>query len=658
MQFQASETPVRPSDECNVNFLKVGTPTTSLSDVEVARCPDSSLSHQENLWITPVNITEDVSDLSSRFSGVDDKAKRNMDPLSSFFPDVYSTPVATAHLSDSLPYSPSQPILSDISQPSVTKYLGSPNSPDPDLEFFTPMSQMKSRLLPNDNQISKLKPKQLATEYLDLHKNSSDDKYPAGVRDSTKALIKVCKSVGKKSVLKTATSSGKSENCAFMDGYERKGESNKADLSANLSTVIGGTILKISEPLLETYESCAKLNSSNSVMFQAEDIEEVKSFCKYKDKNRDFETVDPSSMNMTPDAHSSEVDVKSSRVNHDTENTGPSQIMKIKAKDVGVQKKMVKRGNCVKVATAPRLKVGKRGKPIKVSSDCVPASKANTEVLKKDKMEESECNTDVNLPVMNDYSTENEMQKINIDNNSVNQSQNIEIEEKQPTCNESETIEVHDPAVVDSSVTKRKRGRPKKSSLGSQSYTSLEPGSSQDTGGISPTVTDDVTECRSLLQEESVVKEKSRRLRRSSFEIYKVFKEEVNEKVAEENQDSGNVLQYCNGKLAPVSAPRKRKKSNTEEDIAKIYTSKDYVPLPTKALETISESPIISKKARKLKRLIEFGSFYHIPSIKQKKRQQKAAKMGWDARKVRKNKIPDDVAQQKLQSIWEDLEKD
>ncbi|XP_062582216.1 axoneme-associated protein mst101(2)-like [Saccostrea cucullata] len=165
-------------------------------------------------------------------------------------------------------------------------------------------------------------------------------------------------------------------------------------------------------------------------------------------------------------------------------------------------------------------------------------------------------------------------------------------------------------------------------------------------------------------QEELLVAErKSRRLRRRSFEIYKAYKEEsseieLKEPSTEETKVFGNVLKDLNGTTAPTKAPRKRKKCDSEEDIVKIYTSKNYIPPAVKALETISESPTIAKQARKLKRMIEFGSLYHVPPIKQKKRQQKAVKRGWDQRKLRKNKMSDDIAQQKLQSIWDDLDKD
>jgi hypothetical protein len=475
--------------------------------------------------------------------------------------------------------------------------------------------------------MSKFRPKQLAAQYTDAHKYSNEDRCEEVLGDSVNQMSKVCESAGERSVLEEVTSVKERENC-------------KSGLSTNLDTA--GTTVKVSEPLLENFESCAEGNSSNGI---TEDIKEVKSFCKYKDKNieKDLEASDSSEMNM---GYPSEIDVRSSVANEDTQKTGPSQIMKTKAKGEGIKRK-------IKAAPAPRMKLQERGRAIKVNSDCV----VNTEFVSnlKDGLGESEVKNDVNVPVTNEPS-ESEVQKISSGICSASQSQSINVEEKGPLGNESEIKEVNDIAVIEKFVSDRRRGRPKKTSLCSMPNIPQE-SSSPDTETISPSVTEEEIECGSLPQEELVAKKKTR-LRRSSLEIRKALKEDSDEKLNEENVDTGNVLQDCNGKLAPVKGPRKRKKSTPEEDITKIYTSKNYVPIPTKAIETIYESPVASKKSRKLKRLIDFGSLYYIQPVKQKRRQQKAVKMGWDPRKARKNKIPDDIAQQKLQSVWEELEKD
>lgn len=305
--------------------------------------------------------------------------------------------------------------------------------------------------------------------------------------------------------------------------------------------------------------------------------------------------------------------------------------------------------------TKSKVKSAKRGRPRKLSQDDSTTIKTNMQRFSESvDHETSHSKIESNASVQ-------ERRNVCMDVEADCQINGTEI----PTCNEFEThsAEVHEST---SQKVKRKRGRPRKSLSDDQSCALPVSCPSVSPTDDASTTEDNNTQCEDGQSKEELIAEekKSRRLRRRSFEIFRASREEPSETKEEEQteqeekKDFGSVLKDLNGTTAPVKAPRKRKKLESEEDIAKIYTAKNYLPPPLKALETISESPSLAKQARKLKRLIDFGSLYHIPQIKQRKRQQKAAKRGWDQKKVRKSKIPDDVAQQKLQSIWDELDTD
>lgn len=652
-QFRITETPDRTSEVDRRSLLDFQ--NTSLSDVEGPRCPDSCIGQQESLGITPVVIEEEMISQHSERVTNDDTKERS--PLPEPHPDDYSTPIAPPVLSDSLPYSPSQPFVADISQSPTISSLVSPNSPASNGEFFTPLSQIKSRVVRNSNKKirTKLQPKQLSADYsdVDLKSNEHINKGDSTCTSPKTHFMKVCKTLGEKLALLKKTSiltDSTQNNLNDSDvAFENQLHDNQtADVEVNVSP---GTV-DSSPNLIELLPENIEYNEQNT-MLETENVELEKSLVKDKKENRSSDSLVPVG---TGDVDASVFPSPEISCSDQTEENLPQVIQ---ARDV--EEKKENNSNVLKISfissnadTTSKVNSAKRGRPRKLSQDDSTTSRSTMQKFPESVDHESsysriESNTSVQ-----------EKKNVCLDLEADYQIKGTEIS----TCNESET---HSAEVDESTFqkVKKKRGRPKKSLSDDQSCELPVSSPSASPTVDASTTEDNNTECEDGQSQEIQIAEekKSRRLRRRSFEIFRASREEPSETTEdqaeqEEKKDFGSVLKDLNGTTAPVKAPRKRKKSESEEDIAKIYTAKNYLPPPTKALETISESPSLAKQARKLKRLIDFGSLYHIPQIKQKKRQQKAAKRGWDQKKVRKSKIPDDVAQQKLQSIWDELDTD
>lgn len=664
-QFRIAETPDKTTEVDCQSLLDFR--NTSLSEVEEPRCPDSSIGQQESLRITPVVIEEEM--ISRQSGKVTNEDKKERTPLPEAHPNDYSTPIAPPVLSDSLPYSPSQPFVADISQSPTLSSLVSPNSPASDGEFFTPLSQIKSRVVRNSNKKirTKLQPKQLSAGYSDVDLKSNEH---INIGDPTSAkshFMNVCKSLGEKlALLKNTSISADSaqnnvndSNVSFDNGFE---DDKIANIELKVSQKNVDSTPTISESLQENVECIEKTNVRDNKIFNTENAELEKLLVKERKGSMNSDDIIPvgtgdvdASVFPSPEVgFSDQIEENSPQVIHARdvkgENENNSNVLK-----KSVTKKQIPLSSSA--GNTSKVKSAKRGRPKKLSQD-------NSTTIRT---------TMQSVP----ESVEKEMNYNNIEScASVQESKNVcmdlEADSQMKlkmteisTCNEYETHLAEDD-ISTSQKVKRKRGRPRKSLSDDQCGALPVTCPSVFPTDDAVTMEDNNTECEDgQSQEEQIAEEKkSRRLRRRSFEIFRACREEPSETTTEdkteqeETKDFGSVLKDLNGTTAPVKAPRKRKKSESEEDIAKIYTAKDYLPPPLKALETISESPSLAKQARKLKRLIDFGSLYHIPPIKQKKRQQKAAKRGWDQRKVRKNKIPDDVAQQKLQSIWDELDTD
>ncbi|XP_061197699.1 uncharacterized protein LOC133205829 [Saccostrea echinata] len=833
LPFKVAETQSNTTEVEHLNFLNVDIQTTPLSEVEGARCPDRSIGDQDNLGITPVNITEDVLNPSTEKSSFIDDTPRSSTstPLPKIHPEVFSTPLAPPHLSDLLPYSPSQPILADISQSQESSSLVSPCSPASDVEFFTPMSHMKSH--PSQNDIlssrktngTKFKPKQLAAEYSNEKMDGMKNKDRLG--DSAANFAKVCKSLGEKLLMLKKTNSSEEKTTQSLTGiveedvgFERKEENSEIDQSLKTCISPGTTDinLKTTKSPQKTMDSCVVSQSCDKLILETEQNEEpLEHLLGSNDKydGKDIQLAEFSDLDLKP-CLTSDIHCLSKAY------SGSPQHSQDKNSEIEEKSKTLN-NNVKNVEMQEKGQPRKRGRPRKTSTD-LPTSDALKQVVSENLEENMNClmnivNTNkgsneasvTNLSNLKNVHACNEMQNVDMNIDFVDLRQGKELDKEELVCNESEITATDDSAGrcgTFSPVLKRHRGRPRKKSLDSKlvqiggnsaSHTecdvktcedgqqqeellanekksrklrrkslyifkaSLEvpcstelredsaedvrdfnssqlqkeprveekkPSNSQDkalenlkdfrdesckadleedsmteTGNMKcqnshlqeelkrkekkprksletlkdckeepckgdieedSTTENGNVECGNSHQQDELIaaERKSRRLRRRSFEIYKASREEPSEielkeeSSTEDTKDFGNVLKDLNGTTAPAKAPRKRKKSDSEEDIVKIYTSKNYVAPQVKALETISESPTIAKQARKLKRMIEFGSLYHVPPIKQKKRQQKAVKRGWDQRKLRKNKISDDIAQQKLQNIWNDLDKD
>lgn len=655
-QFRITETPGRTSEVDRRSLLDFQ--NTSLSDVEGPRCPDSCIGQQESLGITPVVIEEEMISQHSERVTNDDTKERS--PLPEPHPDDYSTPIAPPVLSDSLPYSPSQPFVADISQSPTISSLVSPNSPASNGEFFTPLSQIKSRVVRNSNKKirTKLQPKQLSADYsdVDLKSNEHINKGDSTCTSPKTHFMKVCKTLGEKLALLKKTSiltDSTQNNLNDSDvAFENQLHENKTDQTADVEVNVSPGTVDSSLNLIESLPENIEYNEQNT-MLETENVELEKSLVKDKKENRSSNSLVPVG---TGDVDASVFPSPEISCSDQTEKNSPQVIQ---ARDE--EEKTENNSNVLKISlissnadTTSKVNSAKRGRPRKLSQDDSTISRSTVQKFPESVDHESsysriESNTSVQ-----------EKKNVCLDLEADYQIKGTEIS----TCNDSETHS----AEVDESTSqkvKKKRGRPKKSLSDDQSCELPVSSPSASPTVDASTKEDNNTECEDGQSQEIQIAEekKSRRLRRRSFEIFRASREEPSETTEdqaeqEEKKDFGSVLKDLNGTTAPVKAPRKRKKSESEEDIAKIYTAKNYLPPPTKALETISESPSLAKQARKLKRLIDFGSLYHIPQIKQKKRQQKAAKRGWDQKKVRKSKIPDDVAQQKLQSIWDELDTD
>lgn len=657
-QFRIAETPDRKSEVDRRSLLDFQ--NTSLSDVEGPRCPDSSVGQHESVGITPVIIEEEMISQHSERVTNDDKKERT--PLSEPHPDDYSTPIAPPVLSDSLPYSPSQPFIADISQSPTISSLVSPNSPASDGEFFTPLSQIKSRVVRYSNKKirTKLQPKQLSADYSDvgLKSNEHSNKGDSTCTSPKTHFMKVCKTLGEKlALLKKGSLLTDSTQNSFNDtdiDFENQLDDNKTNQTADVELNVSPRTVDSSPRITESLQKNREYNEQN-IMLETENAELEKSLVEDRKENRGSDDLVPEG---TSDVDASVFPSPEISCSDLTEENSPQAVQ---ASDV--EEKTENNSNVLKISlinsnadTKSKVKSAKRGRPRKLSQDDSTTIKTNMQRFSESvDHETSHSKIESNASVQ-------ERRNVCMVMEADCQINGIEI----PTCNEFETHS----AEVDESTSqkvKRKRGRPRKS-LSSDDQSCALPvscPSALPTDDAS-TTEDNNTQCEDGQSKEELIAEekKSRRLRRRSFEIFRASREEPNETKEEEQteqeekKDFGSVLKDLNGSTAPVKAPRKRKKLESEEDIAKIYTAKNYLPPPLKALETISESPSLAKQARKLKRLIDFGSLYHIPQIKQRKRQQKAAKRGWDQKKVRKSKIPDDVVQQKLQSIWDELDTD
>lgn len=627
--------------------------STPLLEVEEARCPDSNIGQQGSLGITPVTIREEVTNpCSEKVGNVDEKAWSSSTPLQEIPPEVYSTPVAPLRLSDSLPYSPSQSLVADISQSPLANSFVSPNSPASDMEFFTPFSQIKSRSSKKKTG-GKLQPKQLSSKYPEQATELNGDRNRS--RETSASFMKVNKTSGENlTLLKNCNAiEDKLKTCVTNNNVNNFESIVKDNNNCEISKTKVHAILKIIES--------PHIDSNSVIKGKADESqEEGESVEKSMEENRWIE--DSVSRNTgeaeelgckSPNFNCQNLMEKSTLIADSENNTlYNSENQSIQSGHVVIRK-----------TVSNKAGASKRGRPRKVSTDQLQALQSTTQIVSESTGGELESTqikgsfdsikeTDITdcpkgmeqFEKVEDYGFESQSQKNNLNN---------------LPCKESEVGMAEEES---STKGKKKRGRPRKNSV--EVYSSIVPCSSLLLTDDAAQMKDDFTDCRDILEEEAQVVEerKSRRLRRRSFEIYRCSEEESKGQSndGEEQQDGkgfGTILKDVNGKAVPVKASRK-KKTESEDDINKIYTVKNYVPPPVKALETISESPTLAKQARKLKRLIEFGSLYHIPPIKQKKRQQKAVKRGWDPRKFRKSKIPDDVAQLKLQSVWEDLDKD
>ena len=151
------------------------------------------------------------------------------------------------------------------------------------------------------------------------------------------------------------------------------------------------------------------------------------------------------------------------------------------------------------------------------------------------------------------------------------------------------------------------------------------------------------------------------RLKRRSIEIYQAGKIDHDDDESEsfvnspnsvdENDSPRNAddLSNITGKTKPA-----RKRKLKEENIEDIYKNKNFKPPVERVWETIYEFPdklknsdqLLSKK--RFKRSIAFESL--LPA-KLKKRSKKAADLGWDAKRRRKQELPDEIVIEKLSEL-------
>ena len=177
---------------------------------------------------------------------------------------------------------------------------------------------------------------------------------------------------------------------------------------------------------------------------------------------------------------------------------------------------------------------------------------------------------------------------------------------------------------------------------------------------------DSVTLSRSLsetLTDENVdiPVRRNTRLKRRSIEIYqagKFYQDDdesesfVNSPNSLDENDSPRIADDFSNITGKTKPARKRKLK--EENIEDIYKNKNFKPPVERVWETIYEYPdklknpdqMLSKK--RFKRSIAFESL--LPA-KLKKRSKKAADLGWDAKRRRKQELPDEIVIEKLSEL-------
>ena len=167
---------------------------------------------------------------------------------------------------------------------------------------------------------------------------------------------------------------------------------------------------------------------------------------------------------------------------------------------------------------------------------------------------------------------------------------------------------------------------------------------------------------------------KSRRIKRKSLELNRAAtgkglidaeerENDGTEKIvdcSEQDEDSRNVLgdiPFTTNVGPCLKTYGKRKKRESEQDVINIYLNKNYKPPAEQKWETIFESPdgknLNLTGKRKLKRAYEFDiqQVYHVPVAKQKKRQQRAMKQGWNTRKRKLQALSDQTVLDKLAEV-------